>query len=158
MSPEELNYLPWGYTMNTCNRQDFNLSLFPQSKFFTFLLDFSPNFLEITIFFCLNFCSFKLLLPPFFLEHYLLISASLDVAEILIFLPFSFILPQLAWKSLCFCMDLFCVTRRAGLVSRFSRGPEFGSHPFLDTIWASPLISLISFPDLERRAGSNLTQ
>ena len=45
--------------------------------------------------------------------------------------------------------------------SQFSRGPEFGSDPatnFLGNLWASSLISLINFPDLERRAGSNLTQ
>lgn len=45
--------------------------------------------------------------------------------------------------------------------SQFSRGPEFGSDSatnFLGNLWASSLISLINFPDLERRAGSNLTQ
>lgn len=37
--------------------------------------------------------------------------------------------------------------------SQFSRGPEFGSDPatnFLDNLWASSLISLINFSDLEK--------
>lgn len=46
-------------------------------------------------------------------------------------------------------------------MSRFSRGPAFGSDlaiDFPDNFWANPLISLISFTDLERTAGSKLTK
>lgn len=74
------------------------MSLCPKSKFVIILLDFSPNPLKIAaFFFSLDFCSFKPLLPHFFFSRTvdLLISASLEVTEefeILIFLPFSFIL------------------------------------------------------------------
>lgn len=62
---------------------------------------------------------------------------------------------------MCFCLDLFWILRRAGLGSRLSRGTAFGSAlavDFPDDFWANPLISLITFADLERTAGNKLTK
>lgn len=74
-------------------------------------------------------------------------------------MPFSFILPQPAWKSVCFCLDLSQVPRRAGLVlRRFRKEPEFGSRPFLNTMWANPLFSLISPPLKGEHGASSLTR
>lgn len=69
-SPEELNCLPQDYTMKTCHRQDF---LIPKSKFLIILLDFSPNPLQIVVFFFLfELLQFQTTLAPFFCSRTLL--------------------------------------------------------------------------------------